>query len=219
MSRLDRLAAAGLALVFIVVVASAAIRLGAEPPVLGVLRVTHRIAATAEVFIVGALAWLAWRARRFDAGLALAAVLTVCLSLLGIAAGTQPPPEAALGNILGGLALLACFAWLLARRPVSWVAALIVLQCALGAWFSVFGRGSASELRFGHVLLGTALALGMVFLAPRWRQPAGRGALVLLALALPATGIAAAAFDRALAHATAAALFVALVSFAQPRPA
>ena len=110
-ARLAAAAATGLGLVLLVIVVSVAIRLEAGP--LTALRGVHRAAASLEVLAMLALAWLAWR----RASLVIA--LTVFLSLLGIFAGQNPPPVAALGNLLGGLALAAAFAWVLGARTAA----------------------------------------------------------------------------------------------------
>ncbi|HEX9183595.1 MAG TPA: hypothetical protein VF876_10080, partial [Burkholderiales bacterium] len=137
-ARITKAAWAGLGLVLIVIVFSVAIRIGEDSAGAGLMRAlrgVHRVSASAEVLAAIALAWLAWRR-----SLAVAA-LTIFLSVLGILAGQKPPPLAALGNLLGGLALAAAFAWVLGRthgvvphdkaRLGHVVAAVFVVQCAL----------------------------------------------------------------------------------------
>lgn len=102
-------AALGLGLVLAVVIAAAGIRLGIGIPE---LRVVHRISASLEVLAVLWLAWMAWR----RAAVQLALALTVLLSVVGILAGQNPPPTAAAVNLLGGLSLLAVFAWILGKK-------------------------------------------------------------------------------------------------------
>jgi len=220
MLRLERFALAGLGLVLIVVVASAGIRLGAEGAAVGALRVAHRTAASAAVLIVIALAWLAWRSKQGGKAVALAAVLMAVLSIIGIIGGQNPPFAASMGNIVGGLMLAATFAWLGSasdRRP-GVLLALLVAQAALGAWLSLLWRDSPMALLMAHALFGLALAVASAGLALRMRPSRLKLALFLLALIVPAAGIAAAFLDRALApalaHASAAALLVVAVTLA-----
>lgn len=222
-ARFAAAAATGLGLVLLVMVVSVAIRLDAEP--LFALRGVHRAAASLEVLAALALLWLAWR----NALLVIA--LTVFLSVLGIAAGQKPPPLAALGNLLGGLALAAAFARALGRahgpRPqgssrLAWsAAALFALQCALGAWLSLFAEELWSWALLAHAALGLTLAAGAAWLALRLARAAQRFALLGIALAAPAAGAASALFGQplgaSLAHAAAAALLVAAAAYAHAR--
>lgn len=215
--------AAGLGLVLLVIVLSVAIRLDAGP--LGALRGAQRAAASLEVVSMLALAWLAWR------GALVVIALTVFLSVLGIAAGQNPPPLAALGNLLGGLALAAAFAWVLgrahgrethgARRLGLAAAALLAVQCALGAWLAIFAKDLEAWALGAHTALGFALAAGAVWLALRLGRAARRFVLLGIALAAPAAGIASAQFYQplgaSLAHAAAAALLVAAAAYAHAR--
>lgn len=222
-ARFAAAAAAGLGLVLLVIVVSVAIRLEAEP--LFALRGVHRAAASLEVVAMLALAWLAWRRAL------LVIALTVFLSVLGIAAGQKPPPLAALGNLLGGLALAAAFAWALGRahghRPqgsnrLAWTAAaLVALQCALGAWLSLFAEELWSWALLAHAALGLTLAAGAAWLALRLERAPQRFALLGIALAAPAAGAASALFGQplgaSLAHAAAGALLVAAAAYAHAR--
>jgi len=215
--------AAGLGLVLVVIVVSVAIRLDAGP--LAALRIVHRAAASLEVIAAAALTWLAWRRAL------VVAALTVFLSVLGIAAGQNPPPAAATGNLLGGLALAAAFAWMLGRAhgrsaqpagPIAHVAAaLVAAQCALGAWLAIFAKQLEPWALGAHTALGFALAAGAVWLALRLARAARRLALLGIALAAPAAGIASAQFYQplgaSLAHAAAAALFAAAAAYAHAR--
>lgn len=221
-------AATGLGLVLLVIVLSVAIRLGAEAAsagLLAALRGVHRTAASLEVLAALALLWLAWRK-------ALPVlVLTVFLSVLGIVAGQQPPPAAAVGNLLGGLALAAAFAWALGRaqgraaRRASRIghaaAALLAAQCALGAWLAIFAKDLEAWALGAHTALGFALAAGAVWLALQLARAPQRLALFSIALAAPAAGIASAQFYQplgaSLAHAAAAALLVAAAAYAHSR--
>jgi hypothetical protein len=215
--------AAGLGLVLLVIVLSVAIRLDAGP--LAALRGAQRAAASLEVVSMLALASLAWR------GAVLVIALTVFLSVLGIAAGQNPPPLAALGNLLGGLALAGAFAWVLgrshgreargARLLGHAAAALFAVQCALGAWLAIFAKDLEAWALGAHTALGFALAAGAVWLALRLERAAQSLVLLGIALAAPAAGIASAQFYQplgaSLAHAAAAALLVAAAAYAHAR--
>ena len=202
-------AAASLALVLIVVVATAAIRLsgGDLGDYLAAVRMTHRASASIATLFIAPAAWLAWRAGRRP--LAAAIVLaTAFLSILGAATGISPPPLAQAGNLLGGLALAALLAALFragTRAASAWpFVPLVVLQVCLGAWLSIFAETLWGWALVVHATLGCALALGAAWLATHLRHALGRFALLVLALAVPASGISAALFDlplgAALAH-------------------
>jgi heme A synthase len=231
--RLAAVCAAGLALVLVVLVASAVIRLGADVfggNALQLVRGVHRSAASLEVLAMVAALWLAWRMRAHRPAAAVAAALTVALSVLGILAGQQPPPLAAFGNLTLGLALAASFAWLLgralapdsmAKRAAHLAAALVVAQTLLGAWIAIFSETLWSWALAAHALLGLALAAGAMWLAARIARAGARFALAGLALAVPAAGFASALFDlplgATLAHAAAAALFVSAAAYGHAR--
>lgn len=143
---LVRLVQAAAALMLFVVVSSAFLRLtaaglGCEPwpdcygaptmpgshPQDGVLqslaflaRLGHRLAASAMLLIVFWILVTSLRRLRQRGDVVLAwamAALTAFLALLGISSSTATGPAVALGNLLGGLALLAC-AWGLRARLV-----------------------------------------------------------------------------------------------------
>lgn len=238
--RLAVAAALALGLVLAVVFASAAIRLGASvdsPSAFStaVLRIIHRSAASLEVAVVAWLGWMAWRARGvrpvvFRAAL-LGIGLSAFLSVVGIAAGQNPPPAGAAANLLGGLALTALFAWLLGTLNrhsgqagltlASTICVLLAIQLALGAWLSIVDRpGIALPV---HALLAMALAalVGWVGLA-RARGPAGR-ALFALALAAPIAGFTSLHYDdsagAALIHTALAAMLLASTAYALGRGA
>jgi hypothetical protein len=227
-ARVAKAAWAGLALVLTVIVVSVAIRIGADVASAGLMRAlrgVHRASASLEVLAAIALAWFAWR-RSVPV-----LVLTVFLSVLGILAGQKPPPLAALGNLLGGLALAAGFAWALGRahgrvpqgrgRIGHTAAVLFVLQCGLGAWLSIFAEELWSLALLAHALLGLALAAGAAWLALRLALAPQRFALLSVALVAPAAGAASALFDQpiaaSLAHAAAGALLVAAAAYAHAR--
>lgn len=226
-------AALALALVLAVVLASAAIRLGSasgflspEDVLLKGLRAVHRASASAEVLVALWLGWMAWQARRERAdlarGAALALVLTVFLSLLGIAAGRDPSPPAALGNVLGGLLLAATFSWMLAavRRGASQpfhpalipgLAVMLALQCVVGARVSVLSLKAPSVQI--HALLGVALAALLVWLAVSSKTRL----LVVLAVLAPLAGFTVLQYEHsslaAFVHAAAAAALVVAGAF------
>lgn len=150
-------AAIGCALVLAVIVASAYIRLsqlgpGWSGPV-GLARIVHRLAASAEAVLVVMIAAVCWGVRRTWTGGALTAAviagLTVFLTLLGIVTAEGQSPAVTLGNLLGGMALLGTL-WSLrlqARSTVPpaysttvfwmWAGmALLALQIALGGLVS-----------------------------------------------------------------------------------
>jgi len=221
------LAAAALALVLAVLLASAAIRLGQamEGFPLRPVRIVQRVTASLEVLAMLGLAWLAWRRH----AVVVAAALTVFLSILGILAGQNPPAAAALGNLLAGLALAATFAWILGRprrgpirRPLAHlVAILLAVQCLLGAWISIFAVELWTLPLFLHGIVGSAIACGAAWIGLRCEQALPRFALLGLALAVPAAGFASALFGQplgaTLAHAAVAALLVAAAGFAHAR--
>lgn len=238
-ARLAAAAAAGLALVLVVIVVSVAIRLGADvasPRTMVALRGVHRTSASLEVLAMLALAWFAWRERARNAALAraaaVAAAITLSLSVLGIVAGQNPPRAAALGNVLGGLTLAAAFAWALGRargrapssrngvRVGHALAASFAAQCMLGAWLSIFVQGAWSWALVAHAELGLVLAAGSGWLALRLARAAPGRALLGVVLAVPVAGLSAISGQplvASLAHATAVALLVAAAAYAHAR--
>lgn len=220
------LTATSLALVLVVVFASAVIRLLGEDVggALLVVRGVHRAAASAAALAILVAGWYGWRAGARASAAAVVA-LTLALSALGAATGTSPPPWAAAGNLLGGLALTALLAWMLGRerRPgrsaplLHAIAALAALQAALGAWNTIFEDETWSVVLIAHATLGLATAGLLAWLALRLRA----WGLLALALAVPLAGFASAVLDAppaaALAHAMAAALLVAAAGFTHGR--
>lgn len=217
MRSLERLpAAAGLALVLAVIVASAAIRLSGQDlgSALGLVRGIHRVSASLATLLILAASVLAWRGGRR----ALAAILvlvTAALSVLGAATGIAPPPWAQAGNLLGGLLLAFLLAVLLARKPpphaVIWLA--VALQACLGAWIAIYAEELWTPVTLLHVFLGAGLAAAAAWFGVR------KGALVLalLAIAVPASGGAAALFGLPLgamiAHSASVALLICAAAF------
>lgn len=225
MPRRERLAAGlGLALVALVVIAAAGIRLDTGIPG---LRIVHRIAASLEVLVVLWLAWMDWR----RPAVLLALALTALLSVVGIIGGQQPPPAIAAVNLLGGLSLAATFAWILGEKgsaPVRgkkvltpFFLTVLAVQLALGAWLSIVDRWGMALPAHGVLALALAAILGWVALA----RIQGRTGKVLLglALAVPLAGFTALHYDHsaaaALVHAAAAALLLATIAYAFARAA
>jgi hypothetical protein len=220
------LSAASLALVLVVVLASAVIRLAGEDlgGALLVVRGVHRVAASAAALAILGAGWYGWREGR-RAMAAIVVSLMLALSALGAATGTEPPPLAAAGNLLGGLALAALLAWWLGRdrrrggEPLAHaLAALAVLQAALGAWSTIFEKDETWTLALlGHATLGLATAglLGWIALRARaW-------ALLAIACAAPLAGMVSGLLDAptgpALVHAMTAALLVCAAAYAHAR--
>lgn len=210
----------------VVVFASALIRLAGEElgGTLVLVRGVHRVAASAAALAILAAGWYGWRAGQ-RAFAALVVTLMLALSALGAATGTGPPPLAAAGNLLGGLALAALLAWWLGREPrrggeplLHVVAALAALQALLGAWSSVFEKDDTWTLALlGHATLGLATAglLGWIALRARaW-------SVLAIACAAPVAGMVSGLLDAptgpALAHALSAALLVCAVAWAHAR--
>jgi hypothetical protein len=204
---------ASLALVLVVVVASAAIRLSERDlgAWMGLVRGAHRASASLATLTILVVAWLAWRAGRRGLALALVAV-TAALSILGAATGIDPPPAAAAGNLLGGLLLAGLLAAVLSHRGGALYLTALGGQILLGAWLGIFADELWSWTLLAHALLGVALAGLTAALALKLPAARERLALLLLAIAVPSAGAAAALFGlplgATLAHATAAAFLV-----------
>ena len=135
-----RLALAGTLLMFVVLLASAYLRLvqggggcsdwphcygtarlaqtqrpSTVPPVVQWVRVSHRFAATAVAAIVTAVLVIALRKPRRRTAVAMAlllAALTLFLAVLGTATPYSTLPAVTLGNVLGGMTMLGLFWWL-----------------------------------------------------------------------------------------------------------
>jgi len=174
-------AAVALALMFIVVAASAYIRLALaenSAATLPVARGLHRAAATFTAVAVLVLAVLAWRSAalraRYGAVAGAALLLTLALSALGVATGTTPPPPAQFANLFGGLLLLALLAWLSGRVTAQSAAALpdaaklarlarigfalALVQAGLGAALATFWSPPEALALTVHVLFGLGTA-------------------------------------------------------------
>lgn len=234
-----RAASVGLGLVLVVIVASAALRLNgaAFSPVpmldeggVRLVRALHRTAASLEVL---AALWLAWSAWRRGPWLAVGVVLalTAFLALLGIVAGRSPAPAQALGNLLGGLALVAAFAALSAQKGRGktffhmfsfLVAGLLAVQIVIGARLAIFGRAGLPTLPL-HALLGLGVAALLAWLALAHTRGRAGMLLFVLALAAPIAGFSALHYEysalAALVHAASAAGLAAAGAFALGRNA
>lgn len=230
--RLRPVALLALGLMLAVVIAAAGIRLEIAVPG---LRLLHRVAASLEVVAVLWLGWMARRARAdrpalFRAAL-LAIGLTAFLSVVGIAAGQNPPPAAAAANLLGGLALAAVFAWILGKSgkenrgltPIlgSLVGVMLGIQLALGARLAIVERYAAALPV--HALLAMILValLGWIGLA-RIGGRAGK-MLFVLALTAPIAGFTSLHYEysaaAALGHASTVALLLVATAYVLGRAA
>jgi hypothetical protein len=220
------LTAASLALVLVVLFASAVIRLAGEEigGALVLVRGVHRVAASAAALTILAAGWYGWREGRRTLA-ALVVVLMLALSALGAVTGTEPPPLAAAGNLLGGLLLAALLAWWLGRDArrggeplLHTVAALAAAQALLGAWSTIFEAGEVwTAALLGHATLGLATAGLAGWIALRARA----WGLFALAATAPLAGLVSGLLDAptgaALAHAAAAALVVVAIAHAHGR--
>jgi len=215
-------AAVALALMFVVVAASAYIRLALgenSTAPLPVARGLHRAAASFTAVAVLVLALLAWRGAALRASVGAVAgaalLLTLALSALGVATGTTPPPAAQFANLFGGLLLLALLAWLSGRVSAQTATglqdaaklarlarigfALALIQAALGAALATFWSPPEALALTVHVLFGLgtaalAFALGIRLI--------GAGAPIALGLvgvgfAAPIAGTVSALIDLA----------------------
>ena len=159
-----RAAVIGCALVLAVIVASAYLRISHAGPgwsgLVGLARVVHRLAASAEAVLAVMIAAVCWGARREWKGGAMTAAaiaaLTVFLTVLGISTAEGQSPPVTLGNLLGGMALLGAFRLLRLQAlsaavsahssPLLWMGAgvlLLALQIALGGLVSAHGAAKA----------------------------------------------------------------------------
>jgi hypothetical protein len=212
---LARLAALCLALMFVVVVASAFLRHYADQAAwageLARARQIHRVAAT--LVLLGALA-MVWLARRAQDGVALRLAwclvgVAALLSALGVAAGASRAAPVVLVNLLGGFAMLALCARLSLSAPARggsgraarWLLALMALQAAAGAIASAqagpecVALTGCSAAAMVHRVSGVLLALGLLVFGVRSAQRLQRwedAALALIALLLLLAGVLAA---------------------------
>jgi len=220
------LSAASLALVLVVVFASAVIRLVGEDlgNALVFVRGVHRVAASAAALTILGAGWYGWR-EGARAMAALVVVLMLALSALGAATGTEPPPPAAAGNLLGGLLLAALLAWWLGRDGrrggellLHVVAVLAGAQALLGAWSTIFEKDETWTLALlGHATLGLATAGLLAWIALRARVWLVFAIACVAPLAGMVSGLLDASTGPALAHAMSAALLVAAAAWAHAR--
>ncbi len=232
------LAAAGWALMLAVVAASAYIRMSAAPGAdVDLARGVHRASASLAGLVVLLLAAHALWRRVLVPGALAALALTAFLALLGRATGSAPPPPAALGNLLAGVALAALLAWLFGRARAPWRAAAperrlahaalaaAALQVAFGAWIATFLAAERPSLApWVHAATGIAVAALVAWLGMRLSRAGlarpGMAVIALAALAL-AAGIVAALLDlptlAALAHPLATVLLLSALAQAVAR--
>lgn len=201
------------------------------PRVLAVVRGTHRVAATSVLLLVlamGALTWPRSRRRPAEGRLVLALLLLALgLSVLGIVTPGSRAVGVLLGNLIGGVLMLA-LSWRLVLRLrggpglrsslARWAllgAALWATQAALGA---VSGSGPSAPVPVAHLslaLLAGTCALGVGWLARMQGRRAEGTALLWatgLQFALGATAAGAAAAPAwVLGHNIGAVLGVALL--------
>ncbi|MGV3494086.1 MAG: COX15/CtaA family protein [Ramlibacter sp.] len=201
-------------------------------------RLAHRVAASAALVLLVALLMLALARQPalWPQGRLVLALLALALLLAGLGrvGGVSRAPVVVLGNLLGGLAMVAV-AWRLvlatqpqhagvpALRGWTWGAiALLAAQLALGAlvsanqWASQCGAVFACQAhRGGGVLLAGLLAL-MGLLAWRHGARAAGAAVVVLATLQAGTGLWQTAgplpLGLGVAHNLAAALLLAAVA-------
>lgn len=154
---LARSATAGAALVFIVIVASAFLRLAqaaeAWPDAIVLVRFAHRVAAIGVSFLVLMIAVVCWSVRRRQSGEPMVAgglvALTIFLSVLGRATPGAELPAVTLGNLLGGMAMLGLLWWLRQRARDARLP------------FTLATRGTVSSFAWGGLaLIVTVIALG-----------------------------------------------------------
>ena len=192
--------------------AVAPVLLGA-PRTMAIVRGTHRAAATLALIVVVAVAALALarRPRRWVAGrIALALLaLALALSALGIVTPGSRAIGVLLGNLLGGLLMLA-LSWRLVVHLHDWpgsgrmlarwalcAAVLWAAQAALGALSGSGRMASAPAAHMALALLAGGCALGVGWAARRQgRRREGTGLMLLTGLqfllAAAAVGSAAA---------------------------
>lgn len=153
-------------------------------------RLAHRMLALATLALIVVMLALALKAgaglRREQGELAALLAVTLFLAVLGALGAQSPLPAVALGNLLGGFAMLALSVRLAARRRIQvtgalraglWLALLILLaQILLG------GMASASQSILscdGWAGCAAAARGGAWSALDPWRMPvAGAGALV-----------------------------------------
>jgi hypothetical protein len=200
-------AAACAGLVFIVVAASAWLRLtpaGVPCPPAGcegftvadAVRIAHRVAAmgvSVLALLITAIAWKApasWRRRAASVAILL---LVAVLAVVGRQSSGTVLPAVTLTNLLGGLALLACTAGLAAsarapagRASLAFVAAagLLAAAIATGAVASALPSAAGSALGLAHHALSWAAYAAWGVLAIRITAPERNRTATYLTVAL-----------------------------------
>ena len=204
------------------------------PPAMAAARAAHRVTASLALLSAAVLVLLSLvrRLRHPTTGSLAVALLLLALGLaaLGIVTPGSRAVAVLLGNLLGGLLMLA-LAWRLTRHlsggavdaggpSLGWWALagalLWVVQAALGA---MSGTGAAVGLPIGHQALAFAtgaLALGVGWTARRRGLRAEGTALVAVAVSQWLLGATAARFDASvtlvLVHNVGAAIGLALLA-------
>ena len=240
------LAGATLLFVLAVIAASAYVRLGsaqvptASASTIDAARTIRGSAGSVAAIGVAALAVAAAMIRSVRAPLAAGAggalALTVLLSIVGFATGTEPPRWAAYTNQFGGVLLAGLLGWLAGRagsrlrvtvddRRLG-VAALVlcVLQAAFGGAIATAGRDPSAALLILHAAVGVAAACCAAALSVQLsgrNARSLRAALIACVVSVPLAGIASAvaAMPASLqvAHAISGATLLACVAFAAGR--
>lgn len=230
---LSAYSAACAALVFVVVAASAWLRLAAAPcppdgcesfVLADAVRLAHRVAAMGVTIVALVIAALAWKApirwgRRACAVAILA--LVAALAIVGRGSAGSPPPAVVLANLLGGFTLLAACVGLAASAraphgrpsvPLAAAGALLLAAIATGGVLSAIPLPDPTALGLVHKAASWASVLAWVLLAtgaslaPDARFAARLTAALLVAqvlLALVAAGWPAARWLHNLLSATA----------------
>lgn len=213
----------------------------AQPTTVKAARVVHRLSASiagALVLLIAYLSWVQQPRVRSDIGVSAALVaLTVFLAVLGRWSRTSQAPLVTLGNLLGGMTLLALLHWMRLRTSGAQASAddsgrlatvagaalaLALAGVALGALVSGSHAVSAVRAGSGELLASAHLASGLLVLLltgtlalhPAARE-SGRSvgvAAFTLAVAQAATGWVSTSFDypltAALTHNVLAALLL-----------
>jgi heme A synthase len=181
----------------------------AQAPAAAAARGVHRLAASAALVVIVALLVAAGRSGKAARGvrtpLAALLVLALALSALGIVTPHSRTSAVMLGNLLGGLLMLA-LAWAVHRRwagaaslpprlrlAAAGGAALWLAQAGIGA-FAGSAPPAGTLLPLAHLVLALVAAGWVIVFANALRglppRPEGRWLLVLLALQLLLGGLA-----------------------------
>ncbi len=208
---LSATAAACAALVFVVVAASAWLRLAAEPcppagcagfTVADAVRLAHRVAAMGVSVLALLIVALAWkgppRPGRRAAAVAIL-LLVAALAIVGRSSAGSPPPSVVLANLAGGLALLATVAGLsvAVRHPQAGpsrgagaAAALCIVAALAGAVLAAAPPADPSALALAHRVASWASLAAWCFLAASASASGGARLAARVAAALLALQVA-----------------------------